>query len=229
MSGPIDLIKKSFQIFFEKKNLVYFLKIYLPLLPFAVFFFFENSYANRIVQNLNLSDPQSFLNSLGWLPVFGLVVGLGYLIVSFWIGAAGIKAVSNAVNGGELGVKETYRFSWNKLWIFSLLSILVGLLVGVGYLLLIIPGIIFTVWYHFSGFEILTKDVGIGAAMSGSKRLVSSKFWPVFGRFIVFAIFGILAQIVFDILPAGTGSIIQPLFGALFILPYFLLYKELNG
>lgn len=229
LSSPTGLIKESFNIFFKKENLVFFLKIYAPLVPFAIFFYFQDSYINKFTQNLDISNISNVFSTLGWLPVLSLVIGLGFLIISFWTSAAGIKGVAEIVGGGQRDVRTTYQFAWRKLWIFSLLSIVVGFLVGLGFLLLIIPGIILMVWYHFSAYELLTKDVGVRAAMGGSKHLVSGRFWPVFGRIIVFGLFGILVKIFFGIFPSGLGSIIQPLSGPLIILPYFLLYRELSA
>lgn len=230
LSNPVELIKKSLQIFFKKENLIYFLKIYAILIPFIIITYLFDLYTHNFNFGFNLA---SISQTFGALPliflIFVSIVGLGYLIVSFWVGAAGILAVANVINGTVLPFKEVLRAAWKKLWIFSILNIVVGFVITLGSLLLIIPGIIFLVWYQFSKFEILTKDVGIGAAMGGSKRLVAGRFFPVFGRILVFGLFGIIIEIAAGAIPFGIGSLIQPFLGPLFILPTFLLYKELNG
>lgn len=84
------------------------------------------------------------------------------------------------------------------------------------------------VWFHFSGFELVTKGAGIKQSMGKSKSLVAGKFWKVFARFLVFGLFGVLVQMVLSLLPFGLAGVVMPLLGALFLLPYFLLYKELS-
>lgn len=229
LSSPIDLIKKSFRLFFDKENMIYFLKIYVILVPFAIFSLYQDSLININTQNLNPNELSVILAKYGWLLGLGFLVNLAYLVISFWVSAAGITAVSGITAGSRTPIREVFGTAWKKLWVFSLLSIVVGLITGFGFLLLIIPGILFLVWFRFSGFEILTKDIGVGEAMRNSKKLVSGRFWKVFGRILVFGLFGILVGIVFSAIPMGIGSVISPLFGALLVLPYFLLYKELSG
>lgn len=227
LSSPIDLIKKSFRIFFKKENLRNFLKIYIILVPFAIFSLVQSRLVNINAENLNLSKVSFPLAQYGWLLGIIVIINLINVMVSFWVSVAGIKLVSEVLGGNTVSIRETFRFAWKKLWVFFLLSVLVGLITGLGFLLLIIPGILFLVWFRFSAFELITKKVGVMGAISGSRKLVSGRFWQVFGRIIVFGLFGTLVQFVFWSVPLGIGDILLPLFGALLILPYFLLYKEL--
>lgn len=215
ITGPIELIKKSVQIFFEKKNLIYFLKIYSPLIPFAV-----------------ISAIQNYLNTsnyplVSWVSGMLLFIGVASLIVYFWVGLAGIYAISGVYSGNILSIKGVYEAAWHSLWKFSLLSILLFLILLGGTLLLIIPGIIFGIWYSFSKFAFVDGS-GIKDSLTRSKRLVVGKFWKIFGRLIVFGLFAALAQILIGSIPYGIGSLIITLFGALFVLPSYLLYRELS-
>jgi hypothetical protein len=229
LSGPISLIKQSFQIFFEKKNLVYFLKIYAILIPFSIFSLYQNSLININTTNLGLNEVSLLLSKYGWLLGVGVIINLAYLVVSFWVSASGVVAVSGALTGTSMPVREVFSSAWKRLWPFSLLSILMGLIIGLGFILLIIPGIIFMVWFHFSSFELITKGKGIKDSLSGSKNLVAGKFWAVLGRLIVLGLLSALAGLIVSALPYGVGGMITTLLGALFILPYFLLYRELSG
>jgi hypothetical protein len=219
LSGPIDLIKKALQIFFKKENLVYFLKIYAVLLPFSI--------VSLVQENLIVS-LEEILGVYAWLIPVALLLGLAYLIIAFWVGVSGILAIQNVVEGRIPSFKDTYLSAWGILARFAILQLVVGLITGLGFLLLIIPGILFMVWFYFSGFEMVTKGVGIKEAMGGSKKLTSGRFWKILGRFFVFGLFMMLVQIMLSIIPFGLGSAILPILGILFILPYFLLYKELS-
>ncbi|HKC04741.1 MAG TPA: hypothetical protein VKC54_02630 [Patescibacteria group bacterium] len=227
LSGPVDLIKRSIAIFFKKENLTYFLKVYLVLVPFSIFFFFEDKY---MASNPNLTLPYSmqFLNNYGWFIGVGFIFGLLYLIISFWVTVAGITAVIAVVGGKVLSVKETFAFAWKKLWKFSLLTFLFGLMVAVGGILLIIPGIYLFITYYFSKFILVEEDTGVSVSLGKSRNLVKGKFWKVFGRIIVFGLFSGLITFVVSALPYGLGSSLVALIGALFIIPSYLLYRELS-
>lgn len=213
ISGPIELIKKSIQLFFEKGHLIYFSKIYSPLIPFAIF-----SVAEKYFVKINYSLPS-------W--VYAVFV-LSSFIVYFLVGFAGIYAVGNVVSGRYLSVRETYGSAWKNLWRFSLLAILTFFIVMGGLILLIIPGIIFGVWYSFSRFIFIEKSSDIKESLFKSKALVSGRFWKIFGRLFVFGLFSVLVQIIAGLLPYGLGSLATALGGALFVLPQYLLYLELT-
>lgn len=227
LSSPIDLIKKSISIFFEKKNLIYFLKVYAFLLPFTIITIIQNNALNLKAQDF--SDPTQFLNKYAW--VFGpmMLIGLLGLVISFWVRAAGVFALDRVTGGTTPSIKETFGTVWKFLLRFSILDIVLALIIGVGFILLIVPGFIFWTWFYFSGYELITKGTGIRQSIGNSRRLVSGRFWPVAGRFFVFFLFNTLVSIVFGLMPYGTGSILTVLAGGLLSLPSFLLYKELSA
>ncbi|KKR71276.1 MAG: hypothetical protein UU12_C0004G0023 [Candidatus Woesebacteria bacterium GW2011_GWA2_40_7b] len=227
LSGPIELIKKSFKIFFKKENLTYFLKIYAPLLPFAIIGLLQENYINFDSQSL--PGQFQFIDKYTWLALLMLIVGLLGIVLSFWVNASGILAADGVLRGKRLSVKEIFRITWKMLFRFSVLNIAIGLIVGVGLIFLIVPGVIFLVLFYFAMFELVTKGIGIREAMNNSKVLVKGKFWKVFGRVLIFGGFSILTSIIFDLTPFGLGSILTTLLGALFIIPALLLYEELDG
>jgi hypothetical protein len=84
------------------------------------------------------------------------------------------------------------------LWVFFLL----GLLVLAGSLL-IIPGLIFTVWFFFAPIVLVVENVHGKAALSRSKQLSAGKFWSVVWRiagiFTISFLFRILSNIIPEI------------------------------
>jgi hypothetical protein len=143
------------------------------------------------------------------------------------VGVAGIKAIAGVLENKLKSVKEIYLYGWKNLWVFSLLSVLVFLTVFGGTILLIIPGIVFAIWFSFSKLVFVNEKLGIVDSMKKSRGLVKGRFWAVMGRLIVFGVFSGLAGFVISTVPY-VGGIISALSRALFILPLFLLYKELS-
>lgn len=227
LSGPIDLIKQSFIIFLKKENLIHFLKIYLVLVPFSIFLVVEDFFIKSNPNGLNLPGLLQFFNNSGWLFGIGFLIGFIYLIISFWITVAGIKVIIGVVENNILSVKETFKFALQKLWKFSLLMILFGIMVGFGGILLIIPGLYLFITCYFSKFILIKEDVGVLTSLGRSQNLVKGKFWAVWGRMIVLGLFSFVSEIIFSLIPYGIGSVLITLFGALFVLPSYLLYREL--
>ncbi len=93
-----------------------------------------------------------------------------------------------------------------------------------------IPGIIFVVWFAFSQFILLEEDnIRTTQVLKKSKKLVDGRFWQIFVRLFVFGIFFSLVTILTVVIPYRIGSIINLFLGPLFILPSYLLYKELSA
>ncbi len=218
LSSPIDLIKKSFEIFFKKENFIYFVKIYSVLLPSVIFQFFLGS----------LFDPQTSLPKNSWATGLFVIIVLINIFLGILVAVAGIKAVGQVVKNEKLDIKNTFSIGWKRYWKFLLLSILLAFIIGFGGILIIIPGIVFLVWYAFSKFILIEEKTGILIALGRSKNLVQGKFWRVFGRLFVFGVFSGLVSILVSLVPY-VGSVITALAGPLFILPSYLLYKELSA
>ncbi len=211
LSSPIELIKESFGIFFEKKNVLYLILIYLPLIPFQLAFYFQ--------EFIKYTSPTVVI----------VLVNLVYLVIYLLALLAGVSAVKKVVTKEQPDFKKTYIFAWKNLWKFFLLVALVFLANLGGFILLIIPGIIFSTWFSFSNFIFVDKGLGIKASIGKSRELVKGRFWAVLGRLLVFGFFSGLVGFIVSIIPFGIGQTLVTLAGALFMLPSFLLYKELSS
>jgi len=217
LSSPFDLIKKSVNIFAKKENLVYLIQIYIPMALFSII---------SIAQNYL---PENIRNSTSVWMVSGVVIlQLIYLLVSVFVTLSGIIAVGKIIGGEELSIKKTYKSALPKYWTFLLLSSVLTLAYIFGFVLLIIPGIIFVVWFAFSRFAAVEKGLGVKDALLKSKELVKGIYWKILGRLLVFGAFTVIVQMLLTMIPYGVGSVINSLCGGFFILPLFLLYKELS-
>lgn len=216
LNKPFKLIKKSVTIFFEKKNFIFFLKIYAVLLPFVIF---------SIAQTYFLKS--SDISKIPWLSIALSITGILYFLASLLVWAAGVEAIKRILSNEKLSFKAVFSSSLKKLLPLIALSIILFLIVGGGFVLLIIPGIVFLVWFFFSKFLLIDQGLKIGKALSKSKQIIKGKFWSVFWNLLVFGVFTIGVGLVLGFVPYGIGSVINELLGALFILPSFLLYRDL--
>ena len=134
------------------------------------------------------------------LGVFLLVGAIGALIaflISAVLQAAILRAAAQATIGDSVDVEASYRYGLKRLWSVILVSILVGLVVAIGFILLVIPGIIFLVFLSVSIPVLIVEGRRGRGAMGRSWNLVKGNFWHAFGVIVVAAlIVGIISGII---------------------------------
>jgi uncharacterized membrane protein len=84
-------------------------------------------------------------------------------------------------------------------WKYLGTSILLALAVAVGFVLLIVPGIIFGLMFMFATFIVIERELGPIDALSESHRLTRGYKWPLFGFVLLLLlvnVLGLLALIV---------------------------------
>lgn len=90
------------------------------------------------------------------------VLGFVFMIVSMGVQLGATRLELDAVEGNPLDYKTLFsQFDVMKLVKFFVASVLYGLLVGLGLLLLIVPGIYFALKYQFYPYFIVSKNAGI--------------------------------------------------------------------
>lgn len=171
--------------------------------------------------------PVAILTGLGLLigfsgPVVALLVLLGLLampLFATWGGAA----FTCAIVDDQLGVGDAFRRGRSLilpfLWVFTLL----GFIITGGYLLLIIPGIIFSVWFFFAQYIVVAEDTRGMTALLKSREYVRGFGWAVCGRLLLVMIMGgIIGAIPL------IGPFLSIAFTPYFMLWMFLVYQELR-
>jgi len=134
------------------------------------------------------------IGAIGWF----IAIAIQQLVLG-----AVTRGGAAATLGREVDVNASYRYAFSRLGGLIGLALLIGLVVGVGFILLIIPGIIFLVFLSVSVSAFIIERLGVTAAMSRSWKLVSGQWWHTLGVIIVAAI---IAGVVNGILTAIGGS-----------------------
>jgi len=175
--------------------------------------------------------------------LFSFIVRIASIFINFWISAALIFAIKNREE--KIGIVESLGRAWQKIFSFAWVSILVGFITAGGYGLFIIPGIIFSVWFVFSTYVLVSEDLRGMNAIFRSKQLVAGYWWKVLWRFFIIGVivfvpiilfFGVFVLglllnfnhpvlIILLILSVVLFSLFIPPFIAVFI---FLLYEDLK-
>lgn len=101
------------------------------------------------------------------------LIGLIFII-------AQICAINNLSENREVALGESLKASFEKYFPCLWVSILLTVVIFGGCVLLIIPGIIFGIWFLFSTYALILEDKRGAAALKRSKQLVQKNGWYVF-------------------------------------------------
>lgn len=136
--------------------------------------------------------------------IIGVLLILAIIVVFIPLlnGAYHAMAVSS-LHGEKAGLGTFIKAAYKKLFPLLGASILIGLATLGGFLLFIIPGIIFSTWFSLTFFVIFDENLGPVAAMKRSKELVSGHFFEMIGAITAGALFNSLTS-------GASGGILGP-------------------
>lgn len=118
---------------------------------------------------------------------------VGFLFVQPFLTAATARAAVETYQGHQPTVKSTYRFALSRTHSILLVLFLTALAVLGGFILLIVPGIIFMIRFTFAPTVVVVEGLRGRAAMKRSWRLSREFFWKVLG---VTLLAGLLSSLV---------------------------------
>ncbi len=95
-----------------------------------------------------------------------------------------------ATNGEQPDPAKLFVFERLGPWILG--SILFGLIVGIGLILFIVPGVIAYVAFGFWGFVFVDRNLGVSDSFSASNQLTAGRKAQVFVFFLVVFVLSIL-------------------------------------
>ena len=133
-----------------------------------------------------------------------LVTAVIGVVISAVLQAAIMRGAAQGSIGDTVDVDASYKWGFARFGSVILISILVGLAVAGGLILLVIPGLIFAVMFSVAIPALVVENLRGTDAMSRSWNLVKGYFWHAVGVVIVAAIIG-----------AVVGGIIGGIGGAL--------------
>jgi hypothetical protein len=118
-----------------------------------------------------------------------LLIFLGLLLQPMGT-AACLHVISQEFVDRHIGIGTAFRFALKHFWSLLWASILVGLVVTVGYMMCCVPGFLFYVWYIFVPQVVVVENCSGASALTRSKDLTSGFRWRIFGVYALFAAFG---------------------------------------
>ncbi len=169
-------------------------------------------------------SPISFITFLILFILFFSVI----IIAQIWSQVALIYAIKN---NGDIGIKESYQKSKSKIKSFFWVSVLVGFITMGGFIFFAVPGFIFTVWFSFAIFIVVTENLKGMDAILKSREYVRGYWWSVLWRFLFMYIvlFGVMiaASIILMLIPI-LGNLVSIALTPLIMVYMFLIYDNLR-
>jgi len=168
-----------------------------------------------------------------------LLASIVELFAAFLLQAALVKAVQDVRDGRvDMSVGETVSAARPYIWAVAGASILAGIAITIGLILLIAPGLyLITIWAVIIPVIVIERS-GVMASFGRSRQLVKGNGWHVFGTlvlaFLILIVVSIVLGLIFSALPVlfrtGLSTVISGTLVAPFeALVVTLIYYRLIG
>ena len=215
--GLGEILSAAFEVYkANATNLIMIVAIVVVPLSFISHFFtgvvFKPTKETLTVAGTTISTTTT--RSFGTFVAASLIGAAIAIIISAALQAALVRGAALATVGDPVDVEASYRYGFRRFGSVLLISILVGIVVAIGFLLLIIPGVIFLTMLSVAVPALIVENRRGTDAMGRSWNLVKGHFWHVLGTIVVA---GLITGIVGSILGllGGSNWFLQWIFGSI--------------
>lgn len=125
--------------------------------------------------------------------------------------------VQTVLAGGELSPMDALGKAYRRFWTLLAAAIVVGLIVVLGTIALVVPGIIFLTWYVYTIPAVMLEDKGALEAMSASKAFGRDKKWKTFLMFLTVAVGYLVASVVDSIFSVASPVLGEVVYAILLV------------
>lgn len=130
----------------------------------------------------------------------GLMLFLIALLIQPIATAAILHVIAEEFVDRHVGVGEALRFAMGRFLSLLGATLLLGLAVGFGFILCIVPGLFFWVWFVFAPQVVVVEDRTPVDALNRSKELGDGYGWRIFGLLMLFLLIGIAFNLLVGLL-----------------------------
>jgi hypothetical protein len=237
--GLGDILSAAFDVYkANASNLITIVAIVVVPLSFISHFFtgvvFKPTTETVTIAGQTITSTTT--RSFGTFVLASLIAAAIAVIISAALQAALVRGAALATVGDPVDVEASYQYGFRRFGSVFWISLLVGLIVAVGFLLLIIPGVIFLTMLAVAIPALIVENQRGTEALGRSWRLVKGHFWHVLGTIVVAAIItGVISAILGAL--GGSNWFLQWIFGSIGTIvtaPYsaliaILLYVDLRA
>jgi hypothetical protein len=172
------------------------------------------------------------LFALGGTTVGAVLGSLVEIVAAFLLQATLVKAVQDVRDGrADMSIGETVRAATPYFWAVAGASILAGIAIAIGLILLIVPGLyLITIWAVIVPVIVLEQS-GVIASFGRSHQLVRGRGWHVFGTLVlawlILLAVNLVLGLIFAALPDALGRGLSSVISGTIVAPFIALVVTL--
>lgn len=195
---------------------LYFSKFWFFFLPFLVAGLVTGAWG-KIVSLMfpmptqpEMTAPLDVLSSY-LFSLLGVVLATVFLsILVSWIistiaSGMAVKVASDTLQRRNIDLSETLNFTVSRLPSLLIAGIVTGILIAIGFICLVVPGIILAIMFSLVVPAIVIEQVGALESLSRSRRLVGGRWLKTLGLLLVIYIIIFVATSIFGAMSSVFG------------------------
>lgn len=121
------------------------------------------------------------------------------LLITPFLTAAVARASADVYLGHPVMIGRTFRFAVSRIHSILWISILSALALALGFLLLIVPGLIVLVRFFFGSTVLVVEGKKGSSALGRSWRLAKGHFWKIAGTYVLALIMAVILSYILAI------------------------------
>lgn len=156
-----------------------------------------------------------------------IVVGVEGWILGAVVSGTCVKIASDSIETGTASFGRAFTFTLGKILPLLAAMLIMGIVVGIGMILLVIPGIIFAIMFYLIAPSILIEGTGAVESLSRSRKLVGGRWLKTFAFMFLIGLITIIATEIGNYISipfGGAGWIVRSIIDSLAIMIYPIAY-----
>lgn len=127
---------------------------------------------------------------------YAVLFRLANILVNYFVAFTSIKLGLAIYKGIKPTTKMVFDVDWKLFVLYAIAALLTMLATGIGFILLIVPGIILAVRLGFTSFAVIEEGLKPIPALKRSWELTRGRFWPLLGLSAIICLIVILGAVL---------------------------------
>lgn len=191
-----------------------FIRFFIPILIAALISGSLSGALSKYIESIPLLEYGAseeailnwFSNYIGTLIIIGFTLGIVSWVIGTIVNGVCVKYASDSMEKDKASLGEAFGFAAYKLLSLLAVAFITVILIALGFVALIVPGIILTVMFYLVFPVIIIEDVGAFESLSRSRRLVSHRWFKTFILSLIVGIIILFATIIGSLIGGPFGE-----------------------
>lgn len=231
----IGIFKNGIEV--SKKNYIIFVpSIAVMVIMFVVsLILIGGGMASMGLMSGGMRLPGAMMPAFGAMMIGAFLVGIIAMILELFAHGMTVGMAKEAIDTGSTSLSNGINIAVSRFVPLLIAAIVVGIIVTIGLLLLIIPGLIAAFLFMFTFVAIVVDNMGAVEAMKKSFEVIKSQLSDAIILFITLIVVGVIftiANMILNVIPLLgqlLGMILMGIFGGYISVVIVMAYRELTA